>query len=139
MPGDSLVNQLSPTEAAWLAGFIDGDGAISRNITTKGRNREHGSYQTMVYLIQIGQKNRMVLDYIRILVGAGRVIGMEPRSTNLIKKPIHPTMHHRWSLGGRQLVQSLLVQLVPYLVIKKEKAERIMADTERWRDREDKS
>lgn len=88
----------------------------------------------MVCLIQIGQTDRMVLDYIRELTGIGRIMERQISPTNAVRIRYPGTStHHRWSVGGRLMVQSLLVQIEPYLVIKKEKAKAILADTGKHR------
>ena len=95
--------QLSEADAAWLAGFIDGDGSIG----LAGRNQSNHWYRPTV---QIGQAYPLVLLHIIALVGSGKV---EPHS----KRDFYNLKY------GPVVLRWLLPQLVPHLIIKRQQAE----------------
>lgn len=100
------MNKLSPTEAAWLAGLVDGDGCltISRGRTQRGQGQPK---------FDISSRDVWLLEYIAALIGVGR-----PTSGgyNRGRKYWH------YQLCGGHL-KELLPQILPYLVYKRPQAE----------------
>lgn len=86
------------TEAAYIAGFFDGEGCIS--LTNRGAVK-----------VTISQKIVDPLDFIQETLGAGSIYYANKRES------------YRYYLGGRPLVISFLEQTLPYLIVKREKAE----------------
>ena len=70
-----LEKQLSPCEAAYVAGIIDGEGTITLTRTHRGENRRP--------VVSISSTERPLLSYALKGVGAGR-----------ITKKMHTREHH---------------------------------------------
>lgn len=103
-----LPRTLSPTDAAYLAGFFDGEGSIIR---VKG----HG------WRITIYQSSEEVIQWIATTTGTGTVASSRTESSNLIKKPKVARTQWYWNLYGRNAF-ALLEQLLPYLIVKRDRA-----------------
>ncbi|MGH8618677.1 MAG: LAGLIDADG family homing endonuclease, partial [Burkholderiales bacterium] len=58
---------LSPTDAAYLAGLIDGEGTI-------GLTRRHRNDQRQV-VVSISNTERPLLEWVLLTVGAGKITG----------------------------------------------------------------
>lgn len=107
--------RISDTEAAYIAGFIDGDGHIG--IVRRTARRGHKEYPYVRPIVQIGQGKRLVLDWIASVVGEGAVgIHGQREFFNL-----------RFHAGT---LRWLLPQLLPYLIVKKRQAEIVLEFTE---------
>jgi hypothetical protein len=75
-------------DIAWAAGFIEGEGSITRSTAVKGCNTER---------IQVRQMNREPLEKLQRLFG-GRISVVHPKTTRLIggvPKPIN-----NWGIYG---------------------------------------
>ena len=103
-PGLSKI--FTPTEAAYIAGLIDGEGWI-----TVQRN--------MYYQVGIGMTHLGVIEWLRETVGEGSFKTRKPSPSS---KPTHKP---RWELcfNGSLVVRDFLMQIVPYMIVKKEKAQ----------------
>jgi len=98
---------LSPTDAAYIAGFLDGEGSIM--LINKGKR-----VNLRVVLAQ-SIRGRAVLDWISSVIGAG--ISVNKNTPN----PKH-AVGLTWVCNGR-VAELLLKQLLPYLKIKHCQAE----------------
>lgn len=99
---------LSATEAAYVAGLVDGEGcitAVSRRSCIEGG-------------MSLGSTNRDVLVYLKELTGIGSVT---PEGHGRQRKKNHKPVYV-WEVTVYP-VKSLLIQLVPFLRIKKKQAE----------------
>lgn len=98
------VREMSPIEAAWLAGFIDGEGTISSYMG--GRKRQFVSW-----LISVPNTSRSSLEYCQKITGTGSVlvkpIGREKR------QPCH-----QWRVYRKRDIASVCRQILPHAVIK---------------------
>jgi hypothetical protein len=118
--GDSLNNyskqirEMTPTQAAYIAGIIDGKGSICLSLR-KGRVGVNGG---QVYRLNVGVTNTdtRMLDYLLSTTGLGNVIG---RRTVEADHQRNRKNGPRWSLWSQQARQ-LLEAIEPYLVIKRE-------------------
>ena len=93
------VSALSPTEAAHLAGLIDGEGTI-------GLTRRHREEERQL-VVSISNTERALLEYVLKIVGAGRIT----------KKRTYRDTHSRsftFAIDNRQAL-ALLEQVSPYL------------------------
>lgn len=102
---------------AWLAGVFDGEGSISVSVEARVRGNSGVSYSTRPAL-SIGQSDRRLLDAVAVVVGAGRVGGPYPRPKG------QPTFD--WKLRGVRPVRSLLPEILPWLVVKQERARELL-------------
>lgn len=105
---------MTTTEAAWLAGFIDGEGCFHAAVRKEGR---------MALQVHIANTNRPVMEEVARLLGVDNL-----RSTKLRRG-----WRTRWSvtLCGATKILALLDEVEPYLVCKKEEAAtfRALAET----------
>jgi len=118
----SRVKKLSPTEAAYLAGFLDCDGSI-----TKSGEK---------YYVLFIQTNERVLNQVKKMLGMEflRIAWQESKGSNLIKyKDRGVKKPHHIYISAQLEVLDLLQQLEPYLIKKNKKArEAIEAITETY-------
>ena len=61
------LKRLSETEAAYLAGIIDGEGTVTLTRTHRGENRRP--------VVSISSTELPLLLYVRSVIGAGRITG----------------------------------------------------------------
>jgi hypothetical protein len=61
----SIVKQLSVSEAAYVAGIVDGEGTITLTRTHRGENRRP--------LLSISSTESALLLYVQSVIGAGRI------------------------------------------------------------------
>jgi hypothetical protein len=110
--GRFVVNELTETEKAYLAGFFDGDGCV--NIAT---HRIPGSISPIYYMqVIFSQATREVLDRIQTLLGYGKVYKLR-EAKGKATRPLFA-----YIVNGKQAERTLCLML-PYLYIKKEQAE----------------
>jgi hypothetical protein len=89
----------------WIAGFFDGEGCVSINSGTNGRTEK----RYVKVSVSIAQKDRDILEKIREQHG-GKIY--EYKSSN----------SHALFWQKQCDVKKILEELIPYLIIKKEKA-----------------
>jgi hypothetical protein len=112
MPQPSKGRILDPTEAAWLAGLIDGDGTIA--LTRRHRN-EHRQLE-----VTIANTDFALLQYVKSIVGMGRI--SRKRSV-----AINHTPSGAYQVSNRQAL-SLLNQIHPYLRTYKSKRAKLVVE-----------
>lgn len=93
------VRNLSPEEAAYVAGLIDGEGTIS--LTRKHRNE----YRQL--MVSISSTERPLLAYVLKSIGAGRI-------TNKCTYRDNHTPSVTYAISNRQAL-AVLEQVIPYL------------------------
>jgi len=91
--------KLNHTDAAYIAGIIDGEGTISLSRKHKSDNRQ--------LVISISNTERQLLDYVIQIVGAGKLTNKKT------SKDMH-TPSFTYSITNRQALD-LLEQIKPYL------------------------
>ncbi len=111
-------NPLSAIEAAYIAGIIDGEGCIDVARCRPDRQRKNGRF---LLLVTINMTSSVVLDWLNKATGLGTT------------KPIHrgrrpgQRPYYGWQAVSAGAA-SLLQQVVPYLVLKREHAQ-LLLDT----------
>ena len=90
---------LSPEEAAYLAGLIDGEGTITLGRKHKGDNRQ--------LIVSISSTERPILEYVQRISGVGKITGKR------IYEPRHAP-GYTYCVTNRQAL-SLLSQVCAYL------------------------
>ncbi len=94
-----VVKQLLQAEAAYLAGLVDGEGTITLAHIHKGANRQLS--------VSITNTERQLLDWVKNVVGAGRITMKRPYS--------HKHMPgYTYAVANTQALD-LLRQIAPYL------------------------
>jgi hypothetical protein len=93
------VQRLSDTEAANVAGIVDGEGTVTLTRTHRGENRRP--------VVSISNTDRLLLEYIHEIVGAGKI-------TNKARARSNHTPSFAYSISSRSAL-ALLAQITPYL------------------------
>ena len=116
----SEMSVISDTEAAYLAGLIDGEGCIFIN-KVRTRNSSKGSKRGLSYRsgVAIAMTRLIVLKWVKRIVKAGKI--------RVYRKPAK-NRHQawRWSLWSLQ-ASALLKRLLPFFVLKRRHAENQIA------------
>jgi hypothetical protein len=99
---------LSPTEAAYVAGFMDGEGTLTIGRQKRPENRAGFRY---LPIMVVANSHVVGLEAIRSLCGNGRVITCT-RSKVLIHKHVYRL---QWTAHQ---IRHLLPQIKPYLLLK---------------------
>jgi intein/homing endonuclease len=107
-----LKNRLTEAQKAYLAGLFDGEGCIGY-YKRKG-NRSKYSY---VSLVTISQTDFRPILWLHEKVGFGTVI----------TKPGKKHVEHQWTTNKRQYVYEFLEAIQPYLILKREQADLLLA------------
>jgi len=94
-----IPNQLNATDAAYIAGLIDGEGTITLSRKHRNENRQ--------LAITISNTEKGLLDFVLSTVGAGKI-------TNKRTTHSHHTPSYTYAIYNRQAL-SLLEQVHPYL------------------------
>lgn len=102
----------------YLAGLIDADGGIILHPSNRGKYRKY--YPKLKFT----NTNKSVLDSIVEQFGGK----LQPKRWK--NKPSHWAESWDWSLTGNE-ARELINKLLPFLVIKKEKAEYVLANDEK--------
>lgn len=109
------MKQLSATDAAWLAGFIDGDGCYTCSVWERRQNKSLPSITIAprILAVQIATQ-RQVLDHIREITGVGKVYDKEEKSNKL-----NSQKQGQWVVGNLQDILEVCEAIHPYTVLKK--------------------
>jgi hypothetical protein len=113
---DSTSVTMSDTQAAWLAGFFDGEGGIYSY--QAGRNKQYKSWNLAIYNTNLASLKACVR-----ITGCGTIN----------RKPDRPRCKPtwRWQIASQRNLVSVLTQILPYLVIKRAK---VKAYLKTWKD-----
>jgi hypothetical protein len=103
------TKEMPSAEAAWLAGFFDGEGSVT--VYLAGRNR---AYPT--YIISIPNTHKGSLDRCVEITGVGKVV-----SKNMKNKPDHYKQQWQWQVQSQRNIASVCLQMLPYCCIKQDK------------------
>lgn len=107
------INTLTPTDAAYLAGLIDGEGTITLTRKHLNENRQ--------LAVTISNTERNLLEFTLDVVGAGKITGKRTTSTK-------HTPSYTYAVYNRQAL-ALLKQVQPFLrTYKAERATLILRD-----------
>jgi hypothetical protein len=99
-------------EHAWAAGFLDGEGNFYVH------RRRSTSYEMGV---QVGQVDRRPLERLQALYGGS----IAPRSGRGIRSD-----YFAWRAHGATAMRAMIPSVAPFLVVKREQAERVLAVAE---------
>lgn len=109
------VRKFTPVEASWLAGVIDGEGSIG--LYDYGREGRR-------VLVQMGNTNRRFVLRVKQIIGCGSNVRRHKfDSSHKGRKPMH-----YYVLKGSIRCYFVLKQILPYLIIKKRRAEKILKE-----------
>lgn len=109
------ARRMLKTEAAWLAGLFDGEGSIYVAKSKARSGDGPGSLQ-----LTIVNTNLELLSKVCEVVGCG--------SVNKSGKPVKPnhSQKYHWKCSGMNAAK-LLFQMLPWLVVKRERAVEVIA------------
>lgn len=117
--GELDLSHWSEVQKAYMAGIIDGEGTIT--IVKNNRKFKNGrQYQYSRAVITIANTSYLLLDYLKSLD-----IGGFSYDKRINAK--HHKQAFQWCLASVSPVYSLLKTILPYLVIKKSRAEEVIA------------
>ncbi len=108
---------MTPTEAAWLAGFFDGEGCFGQYAA--GREKRY-----LAWILKIDNTDLQALKYCQQITGCGTV---RPKA---LKQP-HHKQQWVWRVYSQRDIQALTTQMLPYLQVKRGIAEEFLAQ---WKD-----
>ena len=115
------MRTMSPTERAYVAGIIDGEGWIEFRRKPMKRNNRPGkpTHNVLIIRMEVPQVDGRLIDYLMETTAEG--------TRDLKKFPKHPTFktQHRWR-ACHHGVYRLLKQIYPFLIVKREKAKLII-------------
>jgi len=115
------VRTMTPTEAAYIAGIIDGEGSIEFKRRPRIRRDRTGTptYVTLIVRMEVPQVDGRLIDYLMETTKEG--------SRDMKHYPTQDTWQdqHRWRCGYRA-VYRILKQIHRYLIIKREKAKQVI-------------
>ena len=117
------MNNLTETQRAYLAGYIDADGCIS--ITQTGRTSKNGN-KCYGCVLRVSSTNRGILDLLLNWTGLGYV---RPQPVQHYRKTraerfvvnVKARPQWRWQLSANK-IRILLPAILPYMELKKERA-----------------
>lgn len=101
---ESGVRKMSDTEAAWLAGFLDGEGSVSSFLG--GRNYEYKTWRLSAPNTSLDSLKKCAE-----ITGVGSVV-VKREETERNKKI------WQWQVGAQREIRDVLVQVLPYFIIK---------------------
>lgn len=113
----SRVREMSSLEAAWLAGFFDGEGSLVLRLG----NGRHGANACALSIVNT---NRSSLERVQTITACG----------SIVPKPVKKAKHKQtwmWHTNRQREVIDVLRQIEPYLTIKRPAA---LAHLASWRD-----
>ena len=93
------IRKLRESEAAYIAGIIDGEGTITLTRTHRGENRRP--------IVSVSSTERALLEYLRLVIGAGR-------TTNKRRSRTYHSASFVYVISSRNAL-ALLSQISQYL------------------------
>ena len=99
------VKSLDQTDAAYIAGLIDGEGTVTLSRRHRSENRQ--------LVVSISNTDRPLLEYVLDTVGAGKISGKRTYQS-------HHTASYTYTISNRQAL-ALLNQIFRYLKTYKSK------------------
>ena len=112
---------MSPTEAAYVAGIIDGEGWVEFRRVNRTRNTRPGkpTYLTLIIRMEVPQVDGRLIDYLMETTAEGN------RDMKYFPKNPNAKDQHRWRVSHHG-VYRILKQVYKYLIVKREKAKLVI-------------
>ena len=115
------MRTMTATEAAYVAGIIDGEGSIEFKRKPRIRRDRKGTptYITLIVRMEVPQVDGRLIDYLMETTKEG--------SRDMKRYPTQETWQdqHRWRCG-HHAVYRILKQVYRYLIVKREKAKLVI-------------
>lgn len=106
------TKMMCATDAAWLAGFFDGEGSLCKYFA--GRNKKY-----ITWVFTIANTNLPSLVYCNKITGVGK-----PRVK--IKSTAKRKTCYEWRVASQNDMVSVCQQILPYLTIKKDRVQKFL-------------
>ncbi|MCG8378133.1 MAG: LAGLIDADG family homing endonuclease [Proteobacteria bacterium] len=106
------TKKLSVTDAAYIAGLIDGEGTITLSKRHRNENRQ--------LVVSISNNEKQLLDYLKDVTGVGTIT----KKRTYVE---HHLTNYTYRISNRQAI-SLLEQTISYLHTHKQKRAEIVLD-----------
>ena len=112
---------MTPTESAYVAGIIDGEGSIEFKKKPRIRRDRIGTptYKTLIVRMEVPQVDGRLIDYLMETTKEGT------RDMKHYLNNDNWQDQHRWRCGYHG-VYRILKQIYRYLIVKKEKAKKVI-------------
>jgi hypothetical protein len=107
-----IVPELSPENAAYIAGIVDGEGCIYLHT---GGFIGRRSYRPR-WVVTITNTNKNLIDWLHDKIGTGNI-------SLVSSNPLGVKPCYNYQIASQQNIVALLIQLLPYLKVKRERAE----------------
>jgi len=110
-----------PTEAAYVAGIIDGEGWVEYRYVNRKRNTRPGkpTYRTLIIRMEVPQVDGRLIDYLMETTAEGN------RDMKYFPKNPNAQNQHRWRVSHHG-VYRILKQVYKHLIVKREKAKLVI-------------
>jgi hypothetical protein len=105
------VKDMTAVQKAWLACAIDGEGTIG---IYPGGITKTGHKKWPITSVIITNTDRKFLEHARIITGLGSICTTKKRENRKVM--------YQWQVKGHQGVLKILLDIYPYLIIKRKKA-----------------
>ena len=115
------MRTMSPTEAAYVAGIIDGEGWVEYRYVQRRRNTRPGKpiYRTLIVRMEVPQVDGRLIDYLMATTDEGN------RDMKYFPKNPNAKDQHRWRVSHHG-VYRILKQVYKHLIVKQEKAKLVI-------------
>lgn len=117
----SLYAHVSPVEWAYLAGIIDGEGTI--HVFDGNVERDGRTVRGARRIVSVANTDEALIAWLRAKFPESNLYTQHPNEGEQFARKI-PVHHVRWTRSGA--LRELLTGLLPYLIVKKEKAVRLL-------------
>lgn len=117
------LSNKDPTDLAYLAGFVDGEGTIGIYSNGWKKNRKNPS-RGFRCVFQIVNTNEEIINYIKRFLGTSFITKRDPRDKKENLKNNRP--RYILTLSSVQNVGEICKAILPYLKIKKSRAELVL-------------
>jgi len=109
--------RMSDVDAAYFAGFIDGEGTITTVRTKRAASRSGFRYQP---ILQVAQCETGVLEWLRSRCGNGRIVSSYTKKRQAFHRDLY-----KLTFSPHQ-IRHVLPQVMPYLRVKARQANLLM-------------
>ena len=115
------MRTMSPTERAYVAGIIDGEGWVEYRYVNRTRNTRPGkpTYRTLIVRMEVPQVDGRLIDYLMATTDEGN------RDMKYFPKNPNAQDQHRWRVSHHG-VYRILKQIYKHLIVKREKAKLVI-------------
>lgn len=121
---------LSSTEKAYIAGIVDGEGTIE--LKEKPKTQRWSNMR-----VSVVNTNKDIIEYLCLKIPDGHFYTTKRKFqyTSFVSQPKNAKVCYKFQLAKKAGVYKLLKSIFPYLIIKKEKAKKVVEWFENERGR----